>query len=91
MTVTVDPHLVDVGTRAVADGAAESLSAWVNAALVDRLQREERLAALADAVAAFEEVDGPISDEEIAAQERRDLAVQCAGVGTGPRASSVSR
>jgi hypothetical protein len=72
LTVTVDPALVEAGAEAVAAGRAESLSAWVNLALAERVAKERRLRALGEAVAAYEADFGPISPEELTAQERAD-------------------
>jgi len=86
LTVTVDPELVEAGNQAVASGRAESLSAWVNGALVDRAARDARLEALAAAVAGYEAEFGEISDDEIAAQRRadRESAVVVRGPAVGP-------
>jgi hypothetical protein len=59
---------------AVVEGRAESLSAWVNQALADWVAHEQRLSAMADAVAAYELEHGPITDAEIARQQRTDSA-----------------
>lgn len=72
VTVTVDPELVEAANRAVAEGGASSLSAWVNAALADRAQRDEKLAALRRAVEDYEAEFGVIAAEEIGEQERAD-------------------
>lgn len=72
LTVTVDPALIAAGNDAVAEGRAESLSAWVNAALAERVAHERALAALADAIAAYEEEFGEISVRELADQARAD-------------------
>lgn len=72
VTVTVDPELVDAGNRAVAGGAADSLSAWVNAAMVDRARRDEQLAHLHSAIVNYEAEFGEITAEEMAAQRRAD-------------------
>jgi hypothetical protein len=72
LTVTVDAELVVAGTRAVKAGRADSLSGWVNDALVDREARDRRLRAMTEAVAAYEAEFGAISDEELAAQRRAD-------------------
>jgi hypothetical protein len=72
LTVTVDRELVRAGNRSVAAGEADSLSGWVNLALTERVKREQRLRAMADAVAAYEAEFGEITAEEIALQERRD-------------------
>jgi hypothetical protein len=70
--VTLDPGLIEAGNQAVAEGRADSMSAWVNAALVDRMIRDRRLQALAAAVADYEESHGEITEEEMASQARRD-------------------
>lgn len=72
LTVTVDPELIEAGQQAVASGTAESVSAWVNAALDDKVRRDRKLAALAAAVADFESEFGEITPEEMAAQARHD-------------------
>ena len=84
--MTVDPHLVAAGNAAVAEGRVESLSAWVNLALLDRAATDRRLRALADAVAAYESEFGAISADELAAQERADRAAArvVRGRRTGP-------
>jgi Arc/MetJ-type ribon-helix-helix transcriptional regulator len=72
LTVTVDPDLIAAGNDAVSEGRAESLSAWVNAALSEKLARERRLAALAEAVATYEARFGAISLQELDKQRRAD-------------------
>ena len=70
--MTVDPALIKAGQDAVAAGRAESVSAWVNLALAERAAKERRLAAMADAIAAYEAKSGAISAEELSAQARAD-------------------
>ncbi len=70
--MTVDPALVRAGNAAVARGEAPSLSAWVSAAMAERVDKERRLAGMAEAVAAYEAQFGKITDEELAEQERAD-------------------
>ena len=72
LTITVDAHFVKEGARAVAAGRADSLSGWVNLALAERIAKERRLAAMAEAVTAYEQRFGAISNEEIATQQRAD-------------------
>ena len=72
LTVTVDPILIQAGQAAVASGRAESVSAWVNLALTERAAKERRLAAMSDAIAAYEAEAGSISAEELSAQARAD-------------------
>ena len=72
LTVTIDRSLLDAANAAVAEGGADSLSAWVNRAVAERLLKEQRLAALADAVARYETRFGIISDAELMKQRRAD-------------------
>jgi hypothetical protein len=72
LTVTVDPDLIEAGNQAVAAGLAESLSGWVNAALVERAIRDRRLRSLSDAITAYEADHGQITADEMATQARRD-------------------
>ena len=72
LSVTVDPALVQAANEAVAAGRAESLSGWVNLALLERAAKERRLQAMADAVAAYEAELGAITTEELRAQARAD-------------------
>jgi hypothetical protein len=74
LTVTVDPDLVRAGNDAVAEGRAQSLSAWVNHALAEHVERDQRLRALGDAISAYEAEFGAISPGELLAQHRRDRA-----------------
>lgn len=72
LTVTVDADLAAAAHAAVQAGEADSVSRWVNDALLAKSEKHRRLAALAEAVAAYEAEFGEFTDEEIAAGERRD-------------------
>ena len=74
LTVTVDPELIAAGAAAVEAGRADSLSGWVNQALAERAERDRKLAALDDAIAAYEARAGSITDEELREQQRADRA-----------------
>jgi hypothetical protein len=74
LTVTVDRDILEAGHEAVADGRADSLSAWVNRALAERIAKERRLSALARAIDSYEEEFGTISEEEMLMQARADRA-----------------
>lgn len=74
LTVTVDPELLAAGNATVAAGRADSLSAWVNEALSDRVARDRRLAALDAAIAEYESHAGVMTDDEIREQQRLDRA-----------------
>ncbi len=90
LTVTVDPELIEAGNAAVAAGLAESLSAWVNAALTAKAAQDKKLRALASAVADYESEFGEITDEELASQRRadREAAVVVRGRRHASRASA---
>lgn len=89
LTVTVDPAILEAGHDAVAAGEAESLSAWVNRALAERVAKERRLSALADAITSYEAEFGVINEEEIVRQARADRAA--AEVIRGSAAAKTSR
>ena len=89
LTVTVDRALLRAGAEAVATGRAESLSGWVNLAMADRVAKERRLRAMADAVATYEAEFGAISEAELAAQRRADT--RTAIVVRGPKKSGAVR
>jgi Arc/MetJ-type ribon-helix-helix transcriptional regulator len=72
VTVSIDADLAAAGAAAVQDGRAESVSAWVNQALRDKASKDRRLAALAEAVAAYEAEHGLITEDELAQQARLD-------------------
>ncbi len=72
LTVTIDRTLLDAGNDAVASGRSDSLSAWVNRALADRVAKERHLAAMRDAVAHYEAEFGVISERELTNQARVD-------------------
>lgn len=72
VTVTVDPGLVEAANAAVKAGRADSLSGWVNLALAERAEKERRLQALEEAIAAYEEEFGEMTEEELAEQARSD-------------------
>jgi hypothetical protein len=84
VTVTVDRDLLEAGTRAVAEGLADSFSGWVNEALVYRAARDDRLRALSQVIAAYEGEFGEITAEEIAGQRRADREAAVVVRGRGP-------
>jgi hypothetical protein len=83
VTITLDPHLVEAGNRAVESGAAPSLSGWVSRALVEKTRRDAHLERLGRAIADFESEFGEITEDEIASQLRADR--EAARVVRGPR------
>jgi antitoxin ParD1/3/4 len=87
LTVTVDAELVAAGNAAVERGTADSLSGWVNEALVARAERDRKLDAMTDAITAYEAEFGEITEAEMAAQNRADRAGAIVVRGDEPRRS----
>jgi hypothetical protein len=71
LSASVDADLIDAAEEAVADGRAESVSAWVNDALRRQRDHHRRLKALTAFVVSFEELRGVISPEEVEQAVRR--------------------
>jgi len=76
LSASVDAELVAVAQEAVAQGQAESMSAWVNDALRLKVDHERRLRALDDFLAAYEAEHGEITEEDM-----RDAARRARGRG----------
>jgi len=90
LTITVDAAVLRAGNEAVAAGRAESLSGWVNLAMIERAAKERRLQAMTEALALYERDFGTISDAELVAQERADRS-QALVVRGRPRAAKPKR
>ena len=71
LSASVDAGLMAVAQDAVAQGHAESVSAWVNDALRLKADRDRRLAAMDEFIAAYEAEHGEISEDEMAEAARR--------------------
>jgi hypothetical protein len=93
LSATVEAELLAAGRAAVAEGRAESLSAWVNEALRRQADHDRRMAALDDFLAAYESEHGEITDDEIRDAERRSRsrAVVVRTPPTDKRAGSPRR
>lgn len=91
LTVTVDPDLIEAGSRAVADGDADSMSGWVSTALSEKVQRDRALERLRAAIADYEAEFGEISTGEMAAQRRADRENAVVVRGRGSRAGARVR
>src|SRR5206468_4286988 len=65
LSATVERHLLDAGRYAVAEGRADSLSAWVNDALARQAEHDRRLKALRQFIQGYEREHGVITDDEI--------------------------
>lgn len=68
----MDDAALGAAREAVSGGEAQSLSSWVNSALIEKAARDRRSAALRAAIAEYEAQHGEITDEEIAARRRAD-------------------
>ena len=84
LSASVDADLVAVAHDAVAQGRAESVSAWVNDALRLKADRDRRLGAMDVFIAAYEAEHGEISEEEMAEAARRARGQG----GRGPRTAA---
>ena len=71
LSASVDADLVSAAERAVDEGRAESVSAWINAAMRRQLEHDDRIRALDAFLVAYEAKHGVITDEEIAGASRR--------------------
>lgn len=89
LSASVDAALIDAVEDAVARGRAPTVSAWVSDALALKLERDQRLAALADFVAAYEREHGVLTEDDLKAATRRARAK--AVPVRGARASRKSR
>lgn len=88
LSASVDADLVAVAQEAVAQGQAESVSAWVNEALRLKVAHDRRLRALDEFVAGFEAEHGEITEAEMheAARRARGRAVVVRGEpGSAPK------
>jgi Arc/MetJ-type ribon-helix-helix transcriptional regulator len=71
LSASVDASLLAAAERAVAEGRAENVSAWVNAAMRLQLEHDKRMGALGDFVSAYESKHGVITEAEMADASRR--------------------
>lgn len=71
LSASVDSALVKAGQRAVADGRAENLSAWVNDALRMKTEHDARMQALGEFIAVYESAHGVITEDEMIEASRR--------------------
>lgn len=92
LSASVDAALLAAVEEAVAEGWSASLSAWVNEALALKVDRDRRLRALDDFLAAYEVAHGEITEEEMqrAGRRARDRAVVVRGQ-PAKRSSSSGR
>src|SRR6266851_4652074 len=89
LSASVDGELLEAGNSAVAEGRADSLSAWVNDALRLKAEHDRRMRALDEYLTAYEAVHGEITEDEMKDAARRARAratvVRGTPVPDGPR------
>jgi Arc/MetJ-type ribon-helix-helix transcriptional regulator len=92
LSATVDADLVEASHAAVETGSAESVSAWVNDALRLKVEHDRRLRALDEFITGYEAEHGEITEDEMAAAERRarERAIVVRGDPGGGRGRGVS-
>jgi Arc/MetJ-type ribon-helix-helix transcriptional regulator len=71
LSASIDGDLVQAAERAVSEGRAENVSAWVNAALRLQAEHDERLRALDVFLGDYEAKHGSITSAEIDATARK--------------------
>jgi len=71
LSATIEADLLEAGRVAVAEGRAESLSAWVNGALRRQADHDRRMKALDEFLDGYETEHGEITDREIEAATHR--------------------
>ena len=71
LSATVEADMLAAGRAEVAQGRAESLSAWVNDALRRQVEHDRRMKALDDFLDRYEADHGEITEEEICEATRR--------------------
>jgi hypothetical protein len=91
LSATVRPDLLKAGRRAVADGRAPNLSAWVNDALARQAEHDRRLKALDEFFREYEAEHGKITEEEIRNARRYYRARTITVRPRAPRQKTASR
>jgi hypothetical protein len=71
LSASVDADLLEAGRAEVSQGAAESLSTWVNEALRLKVDHDRRMRALDDFITAYEAAHGQITEREMHEAARR--------------------
>jgi Arc/MetJ-type ribon-helix-helix transcriptional regulator len=71
LSASVEPALLAAGHKAVAEGRAETVSAWVNDALRRQVAHDARLRAVDEFLRHYEHEHGEISEDEMNEAVRR--------------------
>jgi cytochrome P450 len=68
VSISLDPEVADRARQDIASGKARSLSAWLNDAARARVEHDDLATLLAEML---DETGGPLTDEELAAADRK--------------------
>jgi hypothetical protein len=71
LSATVEAELLVAARAAVAEGRAETVSAWVNGALRRQADHDRRMRALDEFLDTYESEHGEITEQEMQAATRR--------------------
>jgi Arc/MetJ-type ribon-helix-helix transcriptional regulator len=88
LSASVDADLIEEAHAAVAAGRYPNVSAWVNEALKKHSDRQQKLEAMSEAIAAYEAEFGEITEEDM---ERTDRWIKETAITTGRRGGTKRR
>lgn len=92
LSASVSAELIRAAERAVAEGRAESVSAWVNEAMRRQVEHDERLLSLGAFISAWEAEHGELTQAEMDAasrdSRRRAVVVRGGDARTPPKAQA---
>ena len=71
LSISVDSSVAEHARRAVADGRATSVSAWVTEAMRRHTDHDARLRATGEFIAGYEAEHGVITDDDMVRAKRR--------------------
>ena len=93
LSASVGGDLIRAAEQAVADGRAESVSAWVDEAMRRHVEHDQRVRALGEFISAWEAEHGEITQEEMeaAARTARRRAIVVRGGSVRKPAKAASR
>ncbi|HEY4105671.1 MAG TPA: hypothetical protein VGM44_17350 [Polyangiaceae bacterium] len=91
LSASVDREVLAAAQAAVAGGSAANISEWVNRALHRQAEHDQRMRALDQFLAAYEQEHGVITEAEIQSATRSARARAVVVRGTKRRASQSAR
>lgn len=88
---TIEADLLAAGRQAVAEGRAQSLSAWVSGGLRRQAEHDLRMRALDEFIRAYEAEHGEITPQEIRDATKRMRGRAVVVRGAGPKTKRAKR